>query len=214
MSRDLSTASLTEVLSYDHARSMRVHNPAKFISEGNGRKWILTNTRFLSYWSPGFWEEVEAEEAPANMLFDIQITSPPPSALCNGEHGEHYSAYRMGNKIFIMTDYSGGALTLALPAYQLPHGIGQLVIKRRTYNQNTGRWGAEQSGAGVAVVPGSNGWVLVHLQQVQRKALTIVEILPSVPTTSEPTECPSGQKCCGTANGRCSKCVPANASCP
>jgi len=214
MSRDLSTASLTEVLSYDSARGMRIHNPAKFISEGNGRKWILTNTRFLSYWSPGFWEEVEAEEAPANMLFDIQITSPPPSALCNGEHGEHFSAYRMGNKIFIMTDYSGGTLTLALPGAQLPHGIGQLAIKRRAYNTNTGRWGSEQPATGVAVVTGSNGMGLVHLQQVQRKALTIVEIRPGVPTPSEPTECPSGQKCCGTANGKCSQCVPINASCP
>jgi hypothetical protein len=215
MSRDLSTASLTEVLSYDPARGMRIHNPTKFISEGSGRKWILTNTRFLSYWSPSYWEEVEPDQAPADMLFDIQITSPPPTTLCNGRHGEHYSAYRMGNKIFIMTDYSGGELTLALPSAQLPHGIGQLEIKRRTYYQNTGRWGPEQPATGVAVVPGSNGRVLVHLQQVLKKALTIIEIHPNVHTPSEPPECPRGQKCCGTAaNGRCSQCVPANASCP
>ncbi len=178
MSRDLSTASLTEVLSYDHNRGMRIHNPAKFISEGGGRKWILTNTRFLSHWSPGFWEEIEPDQAPSNMLFDIQITSPPPSALCNGEHGEHYSAYRMGNKIFIMTDYSGGTLTLALPGGQLPRGISQLSIKRRAYNQSAGRWDAEQPATGVAIGAGPNGLALIHLLQVQRKALTIVEIQP------------------------------------
>ncbi|HKQ73372.1 MAG TPA: hypothetical protein VJ810_06585 [Blastocatellia bacterium] len=178
MSRDLSTASLTEVLSYDAARGMRIHDPAKFISEGNGRKWILTNTRFLSHWSPGFWEEVDPVQAPANALFEIQITSPPTAAMCDGRHGEHYSAYRMGNKIFIITDYSGGTLTLALPGSQLQRGISQLSFKRRAYNQGAGRWDAEQPATGVAVTSGSNGRVLIHLQQVQRKALTVVEIQP------------------------------------
>jgi hypothetical protein len=84
----------------------------------------------------------------------------------------------MGNKIFIMTDYTGGTLTLELPGSQLPHGLSQLSIKRRTYNASTGRWATEQLATGVAISPGPSGKVLVQLQQVQRKALTIVEIQP------------------------------------
>jgi hypothetical protein len=187
MSRDLSTASLSEVLAYDPARAQEclddsdkkykcMHlDPARFISEGNGRKWILTNTRFQSYWSPGFWEEVDPDRVPANVQFAIRVTLPQPPRSCLGQH---YSAYRMGNKIFIMTDYSGGTLTLELPGSQLPRGINQLSIKRRTYNANTRYWAPEQFATGVAISLGQDGKVLVHFQQVQRKALTIVEIHP------------------------------------
>lgn len=77
-----------------------------------------------------------------------------------------------------MTDYSGGTLTLALPGSQLPRGISQLSIKRRAYNPSAGRWNDEQPATGVAVGAGSNGNALIHLQQVQRKALTVVEVQP------------------------------------
>jgi hypothetical protein len=65
-----------------------------------------------------------------------------------------------------------------LPGTQLPRGISQLSVKRRTYNATTGRWAPEQAAAGVAISAGSGGKILVQLQQVQRKALTIVEIQP------------------------------------
>ena len=166
MSRELGAASLTEVLEYDWSRGKRIHNPAKFISEGNGRKWILTNTQFLSYWAPGFWEEVDSNQVPANARFDIRVTMPTPS-LCLGNH---YSAYRMGNKIFIMTDYSGGTMTLEFPGVQLP------IVKRQIYNETTHRWDPEQVATDVTRSR-SGGSVLVYLQN-QRKALTIVEIQP------------------------------------
>jgi hypothetical protein len=186
MSRDLSTASLMEVLAYDRAQENEClqsvngfrcihHDRAKFISEGNGRKWILTNSRFQSYWSPGFWEEVRPRDVPENARFAVRFTAPPPPRQCTGEH---YSAYRAGNRIFVMTDYSGGTLTLELPGNQLARGISQLSVTRRTYDQNTGRWNPEQAAAGVVISSGSGGKILVQLQQVQRKALTIVEIQP------------------------------------
>jgi hypothetical protein len=185
MSRDLSTASLSEVLAYNKSKADEclydpnkkqecIHDPAKFISEGDGRKWILTNTKFQSYWSPGFWEEVEPARVPSNLQFALQVRLPTglPAGL------GHYSAYRMGNKFFIMTDYTGGTLTLELPGSQLPLGLSQLSTKRRTYNANTGRWAPEQLATGIAISPGPSGKVLVQLQQVQRKALTIMEIQP------------------------------------
>ena len=171
MSRDLTAASLTEVLEYDRSRGKRIHNPAKVISEGNGRKWIRTNTKFLSYWAPAFWEEVESNQVPANMKFDIRVTMPETSSCV----GNHYSAYRMGNKVFIMTDYSGGTITLELPGtpVQLP------LVKRRTYNQVTGRWAQEEVATDVTPTRGpSGGSVLVQLNQIQQKALIIVEIRP------------------------------------
>lgn len=169
MSRDLSNASLIEVLGYDRSRGKRIHNPAKFISEGNGRKWIRTNTQFLSYWAPGFWEEVDSDQVPADVKFDIRVALPVASSCL----GNHYSVYRMGNKIFIMTDYSGGTITLELPGtpVQVP------LVKRRIYNQTTGRWAPEQVANGVNFTR-TGGSVLVELNQIQQKALTIVEIQP------------------------------------
>ena len=172
ISRDLSAASLLEVLEYDYGREKTVHDPAKFIEELGGRKWILTNTKFMSTWAPGYWEEVDPQNVPGSQLFGIQVSVPPDQTL------GHYSAYRAGNKIFIMTDYSGGTLTLELPGSQLPRGVSQLLIKRRTYNENSGRWASEQFVTGVVIRPGPNGKILVPFQQVQRKALTIVEIQP------------------------------------
>ena len=184
MSRDLGTASLSEVLAYDRSRvgecvdpatrDRCIHDPAKFVSEGNGRKWILTNTRFQSYWSPRFWEEIEPARVPRNLEFALRADL--PARLPTGQG--HYSAYRMKDKIFIMTDYSGGSVTLELPAGQLPRGVTQLSVMRRTYNEATGRWAPEQPATGIAVNAGPLGKVLVQLQQVQRKALTIVAIRP------------------------------------
>jgi hypothetical protein len=34
------------------------------------------------------------------------------------------------------------------------------------------------------------------------------------PPSAPPIECPIGQKCCGTTNGKCFRCVPANTPCP
>jgi hypothetical protein len=171
MSGTLHAASLTEVLEYDRDRPLAVHDPGKYISEGSGRKWILTNTRFQTYWSPGFWEEVDRASLPVEMLFDIKVTLPPPaSRSCVGEH---YAAYRTDNKIFIMTDYSGGSLTLEIPVWQTPQ-----AIKRRLYNTSTGRWGAEQALTGVQFGPGPGGKTVVNFGDVRAKALVIVEIRP------------------------------------
>jgi hypothetical protein len=117
ISGNLNAASLSEVLDYDPAKEKGcyydpnkavnpcIHDEAKFISEGNGRKWILTNTKFQSYWSPGFWEEVDPARVPPSMQFAVKISLPADF--------RHYGAYRMGNRIFIMTDYSGGTPTAA-----------------------------------------------------------------------------------------------------
>lgn len=171
MSGDLHAASLTEVLEYDRSRPLMIHDPGKYIKEGGGRKWILTNTRFLTYWSPGIWEEVDRASLPVEMLFDIKVTLPPPAMrTCVGEH---YAAHRTDNMIFIMTDYSGGSLTLEIPVWQAPG-----VIKRRLYNGTTGRWGAEQALTGVQIGPGPGGKTVVNFSDVQAKALVIVEVNP------------------------------------
>jgi hypothetical protein len=55
--------------------------------------------------------------------------------------------------------------------------------------------------------------ITVHLDVGDRFwAYYRVYWVPSTPST--PPLCPSGQKCCGTANGKCSQCVPINSSCP
>lgn len=103
------------------------------------------------------------------MQFAVKISL--PADLPTGFR--HYSAYRMGNRISIMTDYSGGTLTLELPGGQSP-----LAITRRKYNALTARWGPERVVTGVPVSAGPDGKVRVQFADVERKALTIVEVRP------------------------------------
>jgi hypothetical protein len=168
MSRDLSVASLREALESDRQRDKTVHtDPAKFIKEGGGRKWILTNTRFKTTWAPSFWEEVDAQSVPLSERFGIQVTVPSDQTL------GHYSAFRMGNQIFIMTDFTGGTMTLEL---QGPTTVS--ASRQRIYEEQSGRWGPVIPLPGPRVRPGPGGKVLVDLGTTQRKTLIIVDVRP------------------------------------
>ena len=72
-------ASLLEVLEYDHGRAFSVHQPAQFIAENRGRKWIRTNARFQTYWAPRFWEAFDRSRVPADRQFDVVAALPQPA---------------------------------------------------------------------------------------------------------------------------------------
>jgi hypothetical protein len=169
MSADLGTASLLEVLAYDRGQASSVHDPAKVISEKRGRKWIRTNTRFQTYWSPGFWELVDPSAVPANRRFDVVASFPTPAPCL----GTHYSASWSGGQILVMTDYSGGSLALDLPA-----GISIRSVTRRVYRVASSRWDPPQPATGFSVTPGPGGKVRLDLGPAERKALVIVDVAP------------------------------------
>jgi hypothetical protein len=167
MSRDLSAASLTEVLGYDWHRPRTVHDPAKFIVEGGGRKWIITNTRFKTYWSPGFWEEVAPAEVPRSAWFAVRMSVPPDQTM------GHYTAYRVSNRIEIMTDFSGGKMTLELPGPNIRYSLD-------LYTYQNGRWEDQPTrvvSARRVTAPGTDN-VQIELGELTRKTLAIVTILP------------------------------------
>jgi hypothetical protein len=169
MSADLSTASLQEVLEYDHGQPTKVHKPADVISERRGRKWIRTNTEFQTYWAPGFWQRVDPASVPANRQFDVVATLPPaPSCV-----GTHYSASWSGNQILVMTDYSGGALALDLP----PTTVVRSVM-RRAYRASTARWDPAVVAPGTSVTQGPGGKLRLQLGPPERKALLIIDVTP------------------------------------
>jgi hypothetical protein len=169
MSADLGTASLLEVLAYDPGQPLGVHDPATVISEKRGRKWIRTNTRFLTYWSPGFWEPVDPSAVPANRRFDVVATFPTPAPCL----GTNYSVSWSGNQILVMTDYSGGSLAL-----DLPPGTNIRSVTRRVYRPATARWDGPQPAAGFSMGPGPGGKIRLNIGPVERKALVIVDVRP------------------------------------
>jgi hypothetical protein len=112
--------SLDEMLSYDRNGTTSVHDITKYISEGGGRKWILTNSRFESTWVPRFWEEVDAP--PAAVRFSVQVD---PSA---GQPGGHWTAARVGNIVYVMTDFDGARVRVQFPVSRL-----DFRLTRRSY---------------------------------------------------------------------------------
>ena len=137
MSKAIGAAGIKEVLTYaelkrDPATAPDAnpgHNPQKFIVEGGGRKLILTNKSFVSDWVPGFWEEKTPDEIPQNLRFQVYVKH------SRGGHVGNWAAYRMNNRIEIMTDFDDAHITLKFPAREI------MYTGYRDYDENTFKWG-------------------------------------------------------------------------
>ena len=106
-------------------------------------------------------------EVPPGQRFGLQVSVPPNQTL------GHYSAYRTGNQILIMTDFTGGSATL-----ELPGPVTVSATRQRIYDEQSGRWRPLGPLPGARVRAGPGGEVLVGLGTVQRKNLIVVDVQP------------------------------------
>lgn len=134
MSGTVGAAGLREVLTFGRlqedgaAAARHPHDPAAFIVEGGGRKWILTNSVFVSDWVPGFWDERAAEAVPDSVRFGIRVEGTEDA---RGQAGDgmgapprgRWAAYRTGDTLFVMTDFPGAAVTLDLPGDGIRYAV-------------------------------------------------------------------------------------------
>jgi hypothetical protein len=84
----------------------------------------------------------------------------------------HYTAYHIGNRIEIMTDFSGGTMTLELPGPNVTYSLD-------LSGYQDGHWGPPNRVINAKRVTASgNHHVQIELGELTRKTLAIVTIYP------------------------------------
>lgn len=135
-------ASLREVLTYGEllgaGASGRYHDSSKVIVEGARNQWIVTNSRFFSWWVPGFWEEVGASEVPEHMRFSAQVDlGPGPAGTRLFVRPPRWTVARHGDTLLVLSNFgliSGDKFVISFPVRHL-----KFAVRYKDYN--AGVWG-------------------------------------------------------------------------
>ena len=136
----MAAASLKELMTFarlrfrDSVETQKEHDPQLMIVAQDGDavpKVIWSNKRFVTDWIPGFWEEKSSTEVPSGLTFSVDVRHSRGGKVGN------WTAYRIKNRIEVMSDFDSGLAVLKLP----PTGREtRYLMGYRDYDPHTLRW--------------------------------------------------------------------------